>query len=218
MTGVGPVEPGDGTYSAPDALASRPRSLRGRWVAATPAQRLAIVACCVAAVATGSGFLYVTRPAPPPPPPVPWPAQSVLMTYRGATATGSDGGLGFTVTLTNSSTAPVTVERISQTSKALWVTTRPAAPFTVRTGKPRNVLVVIHVADCRKVARNAGLPFLDTQLRNVRATQEQSYILGDRYARDLSKALNATCPPNVHSAARTPTRLPEKPVLTMWTL
>ena len=217
MTGVGPVEPGDGTYSAPDALAARPRALRGRWVAATPAQRRAIVACCVAAVATGSGFLYVTRPAPPPPPPAPWPAQSVLMTYRGATPAGPDGGLGFTVAVTNSSSTPVTVERISQTSKALWVTTRPATPFTVRTGKPRSVLVVIHVVDCRKVARNAGFPFLDTKLRNVRATQEQSYILGDRYARDLSKALNAACPPKVRSASRTSTRLPGSPVLTMWT-
>ncbi len=208
MSGVGPVEPGEGTYAsdgAPAAYADRPR--RGRPAAlAARHPRTAIAVAVAGAVAAGASYLYVTRPAPHPPPPTPWPAQAVSVGYGGDSGRpeSGHGSFDFTITVTTTAGPPVTVERITQNSAALRLSTTPATPFTVRTEKPRNVRVVIQVTECRKVARNAGLPFLDITLRNVRAIQEHSYILGDRYARDLASALGVACPEDRMSVPKPP--------------
>ncbi|MFI1012245.1 Tat pathway signal sequence domain protein [Streptomyces sp. NPDC020965] len=177
-------------------------------------RRTTLIVTATAALAVGVTYLHATRPAMPPPTPTPWPAQTVDLSYGGPTlpggATGdeeSDGEAGtfdFTVRVTTASGPPVTVERLTQTSEALSVDTVPAPPFTVSTEKPRTVLVMIHVSDCEKAARNAGLPFLDVTLRNTRAIQEHSYILGDEYARDLARAIGAACPQDHPSGLKPP--------------
>jgi hypothetical protein len=43
------------------------------------------------------------------------------------------------------------------------------------------------------VPEEAGLPFLDVTLRNTRAMQVQSFILGPRYAQALSSAVRVAC-------------------------
>ncbi|MFE7134318.1 Tat pathway signal sequence domain protein [Streptomyces sp. NPDC057638] len=155
------------------------------------------------ALALGSAYLYLTRPIPAAPPPTPFPAQSVAFAYDGPAA-ARGAAFGFRVQVSAVTGPPVTVERITQVSEALRVSTEPAAPFTVRTERPRTVLVMIDVSDCGKVPRNAGLPFLDVTLRNTRAIQEQSFILGEEYARDLARALGSRCPQDQLSAAKPP--------------
>lgn len=224
MSGVGPVEPGEGTYASDDAHAphtAAPRQSRpGEF--ARRHRPMVIAAASAAILAAGASYLCLTRPTPPPPPPTPWPAQAVAMAYEApAPVTGHDS-FDFTVTVTTVSGPPVTVERITQNSAGLWVSTTPAAPFTVSAEKPRKVLIAVHVSECEKVARNAGLPFLDVTLRNVRAMQEHSYILGERYARDLARAVGTAChldrtsglkPPNgpAHSQYVDKTNRPEFP-------
>jgi hypothetical protein len=196
MSGVGPVEPGEGTYAPDDAHApltagprqSRPGAFAGRN------RPMVIAAASTAILAAGVSYLCLTRPTPSPPPPTPWPAQAVALAYEAPTrpVAGHDS-FDFTVTVTTVSGPPVTVEGITQNSAGLRVSTTPAAPFTVSAEKPRKVLIMVHVSECGKVARNAGLPFLDVTLRNARAMQEHSYILGERYARDLARAIGTAC-------------------------
>ncbi|TQK43824.1 hypothetical protein FBY35_5300 [Streptomyces sp. SLBN-118] len=212
MSGVGPVEPGDGTY-APDG-ASAPSPLRlahGRAADFAARHRPAVVGGALAGIlAAGASYLYMSRPTPPPPPPTPWPSQAVVLAYGApARPVTADDSFDFTVTVSTASGPPVTVERITQTSAGLWVSSKPATPFTVSTGKPRKVLVTVHVSECRTVARNAGLPFLDVTLRNARAMQEHSYILGDRYARDLARAVGSACPQDQMSGLK-PTNGPAR--------
>ncbi len=45
----------------------------------------------------------------------------------------------------------------------------------------------------RKSAANLALPFLHVTLRNTRAIQAHSFILGTHYAQDLSHALEVAC-------------------------
>ncbi|MEU1280558.1 Tat pathway signal sequence domain protein [Streptomyces sp. NPDC005805] len=204
MTSIGPVEPGENTFAADPAASFGVRArhpLAARLAALPPPRRRALLAAvCALAVATGTAVWWAGRPEPPPPEPVPWPAQAATVSYTGpaprtpAPEPGTAApAFTFLVGVTVRTGPPVTVERIEQTSAALWVTTSPAGPVTVRAEKPRNVLVSIHVSDCSKVARNASLPFLDVTLRNTRAIQKQSFILGDRYAGDLGKALGTAC-------------------------
>lgn len=118
--------------------------------------------------------------------------------------TGGDGTFSFTVSVSQDSGPPVSVRRITQPSEALSVTVAPHTPFDVKTGSPRTARITMHIRECRNVQRNAGLPFLAVTLRNVRAKQLQSFILGERYAKDLSRALTAACPPNTDVMSKTP--------------
>jgi hypothetical protein len=49
------------------------------------------------------------------------------------------------------------------------------------------------VRDCRGVPREVVLAFLDVTLRNTRAIQQQSYIIGGDYPGDLFTALRTSC-------------------------
>lgn len=114
--------------------------------------------------------------------------------YAGASADADRTG-AFTFDI-NVSTEPgrrVTIDAITQPSAALAVSTQPSAPFTVPPGGHREVLVTVYVLDCAEVPRNAGLPFLDVTLRNERAVQKQSRILGDGYPEDLGAAIEKAC-------------------------
>lgn len=195
VNAIGPVEPGEDTYDHEPALAPpappAPHQRRRRRAALTLA---------AAALAGAAGLtLYLTRPEPPPPPPpppTPWPSQSVSVTYAGEMSRPRSGDRSFTfaVAFAQESGPPVTVRRVTQPSAALSVSTGPPTPFTVKTGAPRKLIIRMHIRACGEVPRNAGLPFLEVTLRNKRAIEKQSYILGPEYANDLSGALASACP------------------------
>ncbi|MEV0319550.1 Tat pathway signal sequence domain protein [Streptomyces sp. NPDC050658] len=195
---IGPVEPGDDTYDTHATYADgvtvrpveppRPRLTRRR--------RTALAAAVALAVGVTGLTLYLTRPRPPEPPPPLHPSQTVSVTYEGGMSRPEAGDRTFTfaVSIAQDSGPPVSVRRIAQPSAALSVTATPDTPFTVKTGTPRKARITMHIRECGKVPRNAGLPFLEVTLRNVRAKQTQSFILGSTYANDLSRALAAACP------------------------
>ncbi|MEW2286510.1 Tat pathway signal sequence domain protein [Streptomyces sp. NPDC047841] len=206
MSGIGPPEPGEGTRAWDGR---RPRNSRppGRTRAALTAwyarRRRIVVALAAAAVAlAGGGYLYATRPHRPPPredrahAQVPYPAQVVDMTYLDARTTPAGApprSFSFAVLLSVASGPPVTLVRVSQPYAGLSLDTEPPAPFRTKSGSARKVAITMHVTECEKVPKNAGLPFLDVTLRNTRAIQAQSFILGPRYAQDLSHALHVAC-------------------------
>ncbi|MEV8533035.1 Tat pathway signal sequence domain protein [Streptomyces sp. NPDC051211] len=192
MNGIGPVEPGEGTAESAPPPPARTRAPAFRH------RRTALAAATAAAVCATAGYLLATRPerapAPEPAPP-PAPSQQVSFTYgEPADPAPAGSAFAFTVRVRSSSPKPVTIERIDQPSRALRVTVRPQPPVTVVAGGVREVLVEILAADCVHVARNAGLPFLEVTLSNEIRKEAHSYILGDRYARDLSAALTRACP------------------------
>jgi len=200
VSGVGPVEPGEGTH-ARDVLEPGapppPEPPRGRLAQLYARHRRAALttAAAVALLASG-GYLFATRPQKPPPPPPPYPSQVVDLTYRGdATTPGNapSGSFSFTMQLTVLSGPPVTMTRITQPYASVSLTSDPLPPLRTRVGYPRKITITMHVTECAKVPENAGLPFLDVTLRNTRAIQVHSFILGDRYAHDLSQALQVAC-------------------------
>ncbi|WP_371674581.1 Tat pathway signal sequence domain protein [Streptomyces sp. NBC_00289] len=200
MSGVGPVESGEGTHAwdttAPDSPppARRSRGRLANWYAGH--RRAALAAATAAALLAGGGYLYGSRPQKPPPPEAPYPAQVVDVTYLDDVATPKGvrpGSFSFAVLLSVESGPPVTVTRVSQPYAGISLTSAPRAPFRTKAGAGRKIVVTMHVMDCRKAPKGAGLPFLDVTLRNTRAIQVQSYILGTRYAHDLSEAVQVAC-------------------------
>ncbi|MFF3941306.1 Tat pathway signal sequence domain protein [Streptomyces phaeofaciens] len=221
MSGIGPVEPGEGTrprdaHGAPptpeDAAdpsreaGPRPPTARTRLHAArlrvtrfrAAHRRAAPAAATAALLLAGGGYLYATRPHAPEPAAAapPFPSQVVDVTYLGGHAVPPGTRprtFAFDVLLGVESGPPVTVTRLSQPYDGLSLTSAPRVPFRTRSGSAREIVITMHVTECGKVPRNAGLPFLDVTLRNARAIQVHSFILGPRYAQDLSEALQVAC-------------------------
>ncbi|GGV16048.1 Tat pathway signal sequence domain protein [Streptomyces griseoflavus] len=195
MSGVGPVEPGEGTHvqDVPPA----PRLRRGAAARYAEEHRRAVAgAFLVVAVLAGGGSLYVTRPRSEPPPVPPYPNQVTAVEYLYPQVTDAEStprSFTFAVEVTTESGPPVTVVRISQPYAGLSVTSSPRTPFRTKSGSPRKITLTMRVTECGKVPRNAGLPFLDVTLRNTRAMQAHSFILGPQYAQDLSRALQVAC-------------------------
>ncbi|MFD1657409.1 Tat pathway signal sequence domain protein [Streptomyces caeni] len=200
MSGIGPVEPGEGTHAwnatDPDSplpsAAPRGRLLRvyGRH------RRAALTAAAVAALFAGGGYLYATRPQKPPPPPPPYPSQAIDFTYLNRDVTPRDappGSFSLALAVSVRSGPPVTVTRITQPYAGLSLTSAPSTPFRTTADSPRKITITLHVTECGNVPKNAGLPFLDVTLRNTRAIEVHSFIPGPRYAHDLSEALHAAC-------------------------
>ncbi|MFJ6825331.1 Tat pathway signal sequence domain protein [Streptomyces niveus] len=193
MSGIGPVEPGEDTYQHPAAPAAGATPSRVRHVVPPRHRRKAVLAA-VATLATGVGVYAVNAPEPPPAPPPPWPSQVVGFAYAGASPDdGHAGAFTFGVSISTEPGRRVTVDAITQPSAALAVSTEPSAPFTVPAGKSRDVTVTVYVLDCGEVPRNSGLPFLEVTLRNERAVQKQSRILGGGYPEDLGAAIGRAC-------------------------
>ncbi|MFH8564391.1 Tat pathway signal sequence domain protein [Streptomyces sp. NPDC017988] len=191
MNAIGPVEPGEDTYGRENTLGRKAVTPRAAW----RAPRRTALAAAVLLAAAGL-TIHLTRPEPPPAPPPLWPSQSVAVTYTGEMSRPRAGERNFTfaVTVTHEAGPPVSVRRVAQPSAALSVHASPATPFTVKSGTPRKLIITMHIRECGEVPRNAGLPFLEVTLRNARANERQSYILGPEYANDLSGALTAACP------------------------
>ncbi|WP_030185935.1 hypothetical protein [Streptomyces violaceorubidus] len=193
MSGIGPVEPGDDTR-AREAPPPRPR---GRLLLRYERHRRTVLAStAVLAVMAGGGYLYASRPQPRPASAPPYPSQAIDLVYvtpaTGSPATAA-GGFGFTVLLSVRSGPPVTVTRLTQPYDGLSMTSSPAAPFQTKSHSARKITVTLRVTECEKAPRNPGLPFLDVTLRNTRAIEAHSFILGARYAQDLSQALEVAC-------------------------
>ncbi|MFE0513577.1 Tat pathway signal sequence domain protein [Streptomyces sp. NPDC058964] len=200
MSGVGPVEPGEGTHAwdAHETAAVRPPGGTHTRLAPLYARhRRAVLALgAAAALLAGGGYLYATRPQQPPPPEPPYPAQAVEMAFLDGRPTPPGApprSFSFAASLTVLSGPPVTVTRVTQPYAGLSLTVAPRAPFRTKAGPPREITITMHVTDCGKAPKDAGLPFLEVTLRNTRAIQTQSFILGSRYAQHLSEALQVAC-------------------------
>ncbi|WP_327307292.1 Tat pathway signal sequence domain protein [Streptomyces sp. NBC_01298] len=165
---------------------------------------------CASAVIAGGAALYAHRPRLAPYRP-PAPSQLFSLVYLGPDdeepaqepAQGpsqepsqdrSGTAFAFTVRVRASAGPAVTLERLTQSSRALTIEVRPPLPATLDPGEARDLAVRIRVTDCVHVARNSGLPFLEVTLSNGFEKEDHSYIPGDRYARDLSTALTRACP------------------------
>ncbi|MEU3659037.1 Tat pathway signal sequence domain protein [Streptomyces sp. NPDC032940] len=204
MSGTGPVEPGEGTHAwAPPQSrhpARRPGRLRRHLDPRHERRRRAVHAAVAALVVLAGGvWLYAGRPrehpAPPPPPP-PFPSQAVDLVYLDPVAAPGNAptsDFSFAVLLSVHSGPPVTVTRVAQPYAGLSATSTPAAPFQTKSHSALKIIVTLRVTECEKAPRNPGLPFLDVTLRNTRAIEEHSFILGPRYAQHLSEALQVAC-------------------------
>lgn len=197
--GISPIEPGEGT-AAQEGPPQGPRTPPGpRWARELYASHrravlaTAALACASAVIATGAA-LYAARPRPAPYTP-PAPSQVFSLVYVDPAGPAPPGSaFAFTVRVRTASGPAVTLERLTQPSRALTVEIEPSLPATVAAGETRDLVVRIQVADCMHVARNSGLPLLEVTLSNGFQKEEHSYIPGDRYARDLSTALTRACP------------------------
>ncbi|MFF4365826.1 Tat pathway signal sequence domain protein [Streptomyces sp. NPDC001594] len=198
--GIGPLEPGEGTWDGegsrteprtplPPGWTGRPRAFYARH------RRVVLTVASAAVLAAAAFRIYTTRPEPPVVLPPSAPSQTLSLAYGQPVEPAPDGAaFAFTVRVRTSSGPPVTVERIGQPSPALGVTIKPRLPAAVAAGEERELLVLIQTKDCVHVARNSGLPFLEVTLSNGIQKEDHSYIPGDRYARDLSVALTRACP------------------------
>ncbi|MCX4909521.1 Tat pathway signal sequence domain protein [Streptomyces sp. NBC_00878] len=200
MSGIGPVEPGEGTRAwdtvepTPPLLPGTPRE---RLTSLYARHRRAVLASATAvALVAGGGYLFATRPHEPPPPEAPYPSQAVDIAYlgeEGPPAKAPSRSFSFGVKVTVRSGPTITIVRISQPYATLSLTSVPHPPFRTRPGFGHKIVVTMHVTECANVPSNAGLPFLDVTLRNTRAMEDHSFILGERYAHDLSQALRVAC-------------------------
>ncbi|MFE0730468.1 Tat pathway signal sequence domain protein [Streptomyces antibioticus] len=199
MSGIGPVEPGEGTTRARDLRNGPAPERTSRLARFYGAHRRPLLAGAAAAVLlAGGGYLHATRPHAPQQaaPAAPFPSQVVDVTYLGGHAVPPGTRprtFAFEVLIGVESGPPVTVTRVSQPYAALSLTSAPRAPFRTESGSARTIVITLHVTECGNVPKNAGLPFLDVTLRNARAIQVHSFILGRRYAQDLSQALQVAC-------------------------
>ena len=197
MSGVGPVEPGEGTQAGDVEQDDAPGLRRGPLARLSDRhRRTAFTAATAAVLLAGGGYLYATRPHKPPAPEPPYPSQVVDVTYLHTEATPRSAptrSFSFKVALSVRPGPPVTVTRIAQPYAGLSLTSAPPAPFRTAGGSTRKITITMHVTDCGRVPENAGLPFLDVTLRNTRAIEAHSFIPGSRYAHDLSEALQVAC-------------------------
>lgn len=196
--GIGPVEPGEGTsrHEVPRTRARTPAlvRLRSHYVRHRRAVLTITALVCATGLAVGGVHRYAARPRPAARTPTA-PSQNISLGYGEPVEPGAPGtAFTFTVRVRNSSEPPVSIERITQPSRALSVAIRPALPVVVAEGELRELVIDIRVTDCVHVARNSGLPFLEVTLSNGIQNEDHSYIPGDRYARDLSVALTRVCP------------------------
>lgn len=185
----------------------RPR-LGERWAALPRRIRIAAVAATTTAAALAAGALLTTgTPGTPdrpnsPMPPAPWPIHATDITYTGLTGRADPTTRTFAFTLRAEATSrtPVTVETVRQGYRGLRLDVTPGPPIALRAGRPQRITVTVTVRSCDGIPLDAALPFLDVTLRNARARQEISQILGTAYAQDLSRSLRHICRPTERHA------------------
>lgn len=192
-------EPGPERDPAPPAEvlgggSAGPR-LSERW-AALPArfrQRTAAGAG-LAVLAVLGAYALATRPEPEPPAAVPYPIHSTHFSFLGI-ETPKLGDNTFDVQLTATSETGASLEKITQGYGGLRLSVHPALPLRLPGGQPTRVTVRFEVVRCAGLPVDASLPSLRVTLRNTRAIQDYSSILGGTYAAELSRALRTICEP-----------------------
>ncbi|MEV6207795.1 Tat pathway signal sequence domain protein [Kitasatospora sp. NPDC051914] len=185
---LGPVEPAEGTEAPPPA----PLPLRDLL---SRRQKLVLAGVFAAVVALLTVRHPVQRPHPPPPsdpPRIP----SVVSHLRYAGPVGPPGGPGapFALRVSAEADEPYEVTAVRQSYPGLSVSVTGGLPVRVTPGQSVLLTVEYRVTDCAGAPPDAGMPFLDVTLRNTRAIETVSQILGARYARDLSERLHSACP------------------------
>ncbi|MER5864700.1 Tat pathway signal sequence domain protein [Kitasatospora sp. NPDC002040] len=190
--GLGPIEAGEGTFSAPSGPPAPGPSARRRL---TGRQRFAVAALSIAGITLVTVRL-LDQSAPPaaaPVPLAPYPALVTKLTYRSVTA-GEPGGFSMLMSVEVAGSHPVEVIGLSQPYPGLRVSAHRALPYEVMAGQSAPLTLDYRVLDCIGLPLDAGLPYLDVTLRNIRAIQTVSQIPGDGYALALSRQLHIACP------------------------
>ncbi|MFD9125182.1 hypothetical protein [Kitasatospora sp. NPDC059571] len=134
--------------------------------------------------------------------PPPLPSVVSHFHYGGQVSAAAGPGGRFALRLRAEGDAPFEVTGVQSNYPGLSVSVAGGLPVAVGPGRPVELTVAFAVTDCAQAPPDAGLPFLDVTLRNTRAIETVSQILGPDYARDLSENLHSACP---NSAQRTPT-------------
>lgn len=188
---LGPVEAAAGTEArpGPPTRRRRPDLTRRQWFV-------------LAALLLTGGILLLARqsadrPAQAANSPPPYPSLVAGFSYRGPLRDAVPGGREFALTVraTDSGTLPYDLVEVRQDYPGITTSMDGTAlPRTVEPGRAADFAVVYRVTDCAAAPRDAAMPFLDVTLRNTRAMQTLSQILGAQYARDLSRNLHITCP------------------------
>ncbi|MEV7176217.1 Tat pathway signal sequence domain protein [Kitasatospora sp. NPDC093679] len=185
---LGPIEPAEGTEAPPPPPLPLHHLLSGR-------QKI-VLAAVFAAVAVVLTLRHPGRDPTPAPaaeaPPVP----SVVshLHYAGPVSPPAGPGQVFALRVSAEADRPYEVVAVRQSYPGLSVTVTGGLPVTVTPERPVLLTVEYRVTDCAGAPPDAGMPFLDVTLRNTRAIETVSQILGTQYARDLSQRLHSACP------------------------
>ncbi|MGW4384219.1 hypothetical protein [Kitasatospora sp. NPDC004531] len=207
---LGPVEPGEGTWTQLRPHAEDPPRLLSRRVKAL----LLLVLLALALLLTVRHALDRTEAAANSPPPQalsPFPSQSTRFGYGGPLPIDQDS-FALSLTVYNSGPVPVDVLGVGQGYRGLLVVVSGWLPQTVPPGRSVSLRVGLRVTDCSAAPADAAQPSLDVTLRNSRALETVSQILGDGYAHDLSKALHTICDGPDNRTPTTSSTAPDKPV------
>ncbi|MFC7216632.1 hypothetical protein ACFQLX_00370 [Streptomyces polyrhachis] len=170
--------------------------LGARWSALPPRRRRTLLAALVLALlAAFAGQYAASRPEPLPPPAPPWPFQSTQFRYLGLTSQPADPARDFAmrIAVTVIKGPQVRIERLAADFPQLKITAEPSLPTGFTAGRTRTLTLRMSVADCSGLPLDGGLPFINVTLSNERGREEQSWIPGGHYARDLSAGLHALC-------------------------
>ncbi|MFI6447024.1 hypothetical protein [Kitasatospora sp. NPDC050543] len=147
-----------------------------------------------ATLTTARGPTGAQRPPAPNSPPQ-YPAQESDIRYTGSVGAALAPGDGFILRLVARATAghPYDILGVHQGYPGITTEVIGTLPRTVTPGQQVVIDVRYLVTDCTRAPADAGLPFLDVTLRNTRAIQTLSQILGPDYTLELSRNLHATC-------------------------
>ncbi|MFC8721931.1 Tat pathway signal sequence domain protein [Kitasatospora sp. NPDC057198] len=210
---IGPVEPGEGSWTQlvlrPGPRPEPPPRLLSRRQQRLVASFLLLCALALTALRVAN---YPEQAANSPPPQnVPFPSQSTRFSYAGPVP-DQPGVFSLELAVHNSGPGPVDVLGVRQGYRGLTVLVSGWLPRTVPPGGTLSLRVGLRVTDCSGAPADATLPFLDVTLRNTRAMETVSQILGADYARDLSAALHSACDDTDKRTPTTSTDAPDKPV------
>lgn len=174
--------------------------LSERWTALPPrSRRVAVAGAGLAALAVLGAYALATRPEPEPAALAPYPLQSTDFSFLGI-HTPKAGETFFDAQLMATSDSGASLEKITQGYSGLKLSVRPALPLELPEGRPTRVTVRFEVVRCAGLPLDASLPSLRVTLRNTRAIQDYSSILGGTYAAELSRALRTICEPAERAA------------------
>jgi hypothetical protein len=199
-SGIGPVEEaGPSGEIGPPHTSGHPARKPGREIpgfnSPPPSARSRLLGTLALAAALTATLLATPLHDGHPTTPPPWPLSVTQLTYTGLREPPDAYTRTFTfrVRATLDAGPPTTVTRLTQPYEGLTMSISPHTPLTLHTGTPRTLNLQVLVRHCTGLPQGVELPFLNVTLRNMRGTQNPSYILGAHYARDLSSSLRAIC-------------------------